>query len=181
MVLNPNLLPNISLQQSLIHIPMNDPSVSLPYTQANDSVIPNATLPSMQAIEQTIPVPQASQLIQLSCPGGGIFCANIGCIFKRGNCTQGHTECSDLLCKKCCHNATILAQQLWIDCAPCQERQHWLANAGGPVPNPPQDISAMHVAAGSALELPLVPAVGPQPNVAPSPATVESIPQPSTP
>ena len=165
---------------------MNNPSASLPYTQANDSVIPNATLtnttlPSVQAIEQTIPVPRACQLIRLSRPGGGIFCANIGCISKGGNRTQGHAECSDLLCKKCCHNATILAQQLQIDRPPCQERQHRLANAGGPVPNPPQDISAMRVAAGPALEPPLVPAMGPQPLVAPSPAMVESTPQPSTP
>jgi len=180
---------DISLQQSLIHIPMNDPSAPLPYTQANDSIgaapiianttLSNTTVPSVQAIKQTIPIPQADQLIWLSRPGGGIFCANVGCTSKGGNRTQGHAECSDLLCNKCCHNTTILAQQLRIDRLPCQECWHRLANAGAPVPNPPQNISA--VAAGPAPAPPVVPAMGPQPIAAPSTAMIESTPQLSTP
>ena len=164
---------------------MNDnPSAPLPYTQANDSIgtapiIANTThsditVPSVRAIEQTIPTTRADQLIRLSRPGGGIFCANIGCTSKGGNRTQGHAECSDLLCKKCCHNATILAQQLRIDRPPCQERRHRLTNAGGPVPNPPH---ATH----AALAPSVVPAVSPQPIAAPPSATAESTPQPSTP
>ena len=97
-VLCPDLLLDIFLQQSLIHIPMNNnPSAPLTYTQANDSIgtapiIANTThsditVPSVQAIEQTIPTTQADQLTRLSHPGGGIFCANIGCTLKGGNCT----------------------------------------------------------------------------------------------
>jgi len=154
---------------------MNNHSAPLPYTQAHDSigtapVIANTTLsntpvPSVQAIEQTIPIPQADQLIRLSHPGGGIFCANIGCTSKGGNCTQRHTKCSDLLCKKCCHNATILAQQLQIDHPPCQECQHHFANAGAPVPNPPQNISA--VAAGPAPSTTCGTCYGPTANYCP--------------
>ena len=92
-------------------------------------------------------------------------------LFFLGTSTQGHAECSDLLCKKCCHNATILAQQLH---PPCQERQHRLTNAGGPVPNPPH---ATHVALAPSV----VPTVSPQPIAAPPSAMAESTPQPSTP
>ena len=121
--LDPTILQNLPNDQSVSAIPIY---YTFPNTNQPSSLVPKDLPPPF--LSQPPPVQghatRDAIIAKLQRPKGGIFCARETCMSGKGTRTPGHTECTELLCRKCCREAALDAVAKGAHRPSCQERKH---------------------------------------------------------